>query len=268
MGRPLEEFAEVIAFSGSRDFADRVLIEKVMRRIVRRYPYCRIRIGDARGLDLLVGHEATRWGKWPEQEVCDWPPAGSSRQERWIAAHERNGRVVNGSERYPGRAHRLIAFFAPGPRSPGTSDAIAQAKAAGVPISTSTMPEGGRRSEAVTWERGGGITRILGDPSILAAPVANPALDAITKEIDASVRAKLEELGPIIGEHGLHLHAGISSARWTLDGDFFRQDEVRIHVETRYRLCDEKHEPAPEPGSSAVPEPAPAPVPRHGPFGQ
>lgn len=124
----------VIAFSGSRDFSDRALIERVLRRLVRRYPACRIRVGDARGLDLIVGQEATRWGKWPEQEVCNWPPAGSSRRDRWLAAHERNGRVVNGSEKNPGRADRLVAFFAPGERSPGTSDAIEQAQAAGVPV--------------------------------------------------------------------------------------------------------------------------------------
>ena len=51
-----------------------------------------------------------------------------------MAAQERNGRVVNGSERYPGRALRLVALFAPGVRSPGTSDAIEQAQAAGIPV--------------------------------------------------------------------------------------------------------------------------------------
>ena len=125
---------EVIAFSGSRDFADEELVEKVVRAIVKRYPSCRIRIGDARGLDYLVGREATRWGKWPEQEKCHWPPPGSTRQERWMAAHERNRRVIHGSPAHPGLATRLVALFAPGQRSPGTSDAISQAEEAGVPI--------------------------------------------------------------------------------------------------------------------------------------
>lgn len=124
----------MIAFSGSRDFDAPELVERVVRRIVKRWPTCRIRVGDARGLDFLVGKEATRWGKWPEVERCYWPPAGSSKAEKWAAAHERNGRVVAGSEENPGRAERLVALFAPGARSPGTSDAIAQAKTLGIPI--------------------------------------------------------------------------------------------------------------------------------------
>ena len=77
----------LIAFSGSRDFDDWTLVEKVMRRLVKKYSVCLIRVGDARGLDLMVAQEATRWGKRPDVQKCNWPPPGSSKQERWQAAH-------------------------------------------------------------------------------------------------------------------------------------------------------------------------------------
>lgn len=118
----------LVAFSGSRTFDDQALVEKVMRRLVRRYgPRMRVRVGDARGLDFIAGKEATRWGIWPDQQICHWPPPGATRQERWMAAHERNERVVQG-------ANLLIAFFSPGKRSPGTSDAIKIAQEHGIPV--------------------------------------------------------------------------------------------------------------------------------------
>jgi hypothetical protein len=106
-----------------------------MRRLVRKHSsLMTVRVGDARGLDLLVAQEATRWGIWPQQEVCHWPPAGATRQERWLAAHERNERVIGGSVKNPGQADRLVAFFAPGKRSPGTSDCITIARERGLPV--------------------------------------------------------------------------------------------------------------------------------------
>lgn len=124
----------VIAFSGSRTFDDRQLVERIFRRLAAFPKPKRTRVGDARGFDELVTAESTRWGSWPEVEACHWPPAGATRAERWAAAHERNIRVVLGSPEHPGRAERLVAAFAPGPRSPGTSDAIAIALDAGIRV--------------------------------------------------------------------------------------------------------------------------------------
>ena len=118
----------LIAFSGSRTFKDRGLVEEVMRRLVKRYPACLIRVGDARnGLDPMVANEATRWGKWPDVQECYWPPWPSTKQQRWEAAHERNGRVIQDAD-------LLVAFYAPGPKSSGTTDAIKQARQRGIPV--------------------------------------------------------------------------------------------------------------------------------------
>jgi hypothetical protein len=118
----------LVAFSGSRTFHDQRLVEEVMRRLVRRYPHCLIRVGDAkRGLDPMVAKEATRWGKWPDVQECWWPPEPATKKERWEAAHERNGRVIQD-------AYMLIAFYATGPKTSGTTDAVKQARARGIPV--------------------------------------------------------------------------------------------------------------------------------------
>lgn len=125
----------IYCFSGSRDFTDRKLVVEVLRGLLRQHgPRMRVRVGDARrGLDVIVAAEARRLGIVPWIEVCHWPPRGASKYEKWQAAHERNERVVIGSPIYPGRAKALWAFFAPGPRSPGTSDAVRIALGEGVP---------------------------------------------------------------------------------------------------------------------------------------
>ena len=118
----------LIAFSGSRTFTEQHVVEETMRRLVKRWPACLIRVGDAkRGLDVMVAKEATRWGKWPDVQECYWPPEPATRKMRWEAAHERNGRVIQDAD-------MLVAFFAPGNRSSGTSDAIKQARARRIPV--------------------------------------------------------------------------------------------------------------------------------------
>lgn len=125
----------IFAFSGSREFTDRRIVTEVLRGLLRTHgPRMRVRVGDARrGLDVIVAEEARRFGIRPWVEHCFWPPHGSSKFERWQAAHERNERVVIGSPAHPGRARELWAFFAPGQRSPGTGDAIKIALGEGVP---------------------------------------------------------------------------------------------------------------------------------------
>ena len=123
-----------VAFSGSRGFDEPRIVAWTIRRLVNQHPSSPagaglvIQVGDCpTGADPLVAKEATRWGIWPDVKVCYWPPEGATKRERWLAAHERNGRVVAGAD-------RLIAFFAPGPLTPGTSDAVAQAQHLGIPV--------------------------------------------------------------------------------------------------------------------------------------
>lgn len=124
----------VVAFSGSRTFDEPLVVEKLFRRLVRRFDGgFRVRVGDAkRGLDQLVPKESLRWGKWPDVQVCHWPPHPSTRQQRWLAAHERNERVLLGGNR-DDRAVILVAFYGPGPASPGTSDCLDQAHQLSIP---------------------------------------------------------------------------------------------------------------------------------------
>jgi hypothetical protein len=118
----------LIAFSGSRKFRDRALVEKVMDRLILRWPECLIRVGDARdGLDPMVAESAISHGKVPDVQECYWPPWPSTKAQRAEAANERNGRVVQDAD-------CLIAFFAPGPKSNGTSNAIRQAKRRGIVV--------------------------------------------------------------------------------------------------------------------------------------
>ena len=57
----VENPGPLIAFSGSRKFTEQRVVEETMRRLVRRWPHCIIRVGDARrGLDPMAAKEATR----------------------------------------------------------------------------------------------------------------------------------------------------------------------------------------------------------------
>jgi hypothetical protein len=53
--------------------------------------------------------------------LANWKKEGKA------AGHNRNGKMI-------ADADMLIALFAPGPRTPGTSDAVRQAKAKGIPV--------------------------------------------------------------------------------------------------------------------------------------
>ena len=81
------------------------------------------------------------------------------------------------------------------------------------------------------------------DPLIREIPEirVNPQLDAIVVAAETESERRLEEIVPVLEAFGLHAHLGGVRARWTQDGDFFRKDEIRIHVESRYRICGEEH---------------------------
>ena len=126
-----------VAISGSRGpdpergrltgWTDIAFVERVMRRILERGD--RINVGDApSGVDR---HVAEIWdGAW-------WTEAYPSEyvktfEARWAiegkrAGHNRNDWMMSESD-------ELIALFAPGPRTPGTSDAIECARRRGLPI--------------------------------------------------------------------------------------------------------------------------------------
>ena len=118
----------IIAFSGSRDFDDAALVDKVLRRLEELHGHeLVIQVGDALGLDLIVADWCSanlarhQWWKM----TCHWPPRGASKQEQWMAAHERNARVVAG-------AVELLAFYGPHGVTSGTRDAVDQARENGV----------------------------------------------------------------------------------------------------------------------------------------
>jgi hypothetical protein len=116
----------IIAFSGSRDFTDRAAVTGIFVRLNRAFPQgFEVAVGDAReGLDRIVWSLVRSLfgglGITLRREVCHWPSDPSTKQERWMAAHERNGRVVHG-------ATMLLAFYGPHGATPGTTDAIHQA---------------------------------------------------------------------------------------------------------------------------------------------
>lgn len=138
-----------VAFTGSREFGKRPDERAVAKQVAARlfdkrdrfgWPMVTVSVGDARGADAMVAALARshglRDGSSLMVENCDWPPEGSTRQERWMAAHERNGRVLTVRDHLGQRqpADLLVAFFAHGKPSPGTTDCIKQARALGIPV--------------------------------------------------------------------------------------------------------------------------------------
>jgi len=118
----------LIAFSGSRKFTDRELVSHVFDRLHIRWRWMQVRVGDAKaGLDVMAAAEATRRHIPLDVQECYWPPWPSTKAQRWEAAHERNGRVIQD-------AALLVAFYAPGAKTSGTTDAINQAKARGIVV--------------------------------------------------------------------------------------------------------------------------------------
>ena len=105
-----------VAISGSRTFTDRDLVEHVVARLLERGDF--IIIGDApSGVDLFAYEALYGWpGPSPQCRVyyAEWSKFGRA------AGHERNGRMI-------ADADLLVAIFAHGPRTPGTSNALGQA---------------------------------------------------------------------------------------------------------------------------------------------
>ena len=112
-----------VAISGSRTFTDRELVERVIDRLIVRQDF--ILFGDApNGVDRFVAEylqgpaadEVFNWQEYP----AEWERYGKR------AGHLRNEWMIHDAE-------ALIAIFAPGPRTPGTSNALSQAMKKGIP---------------------------------------------------------------------------------------------------------------------------------------
>lgn len=111
-----------VAISGSRTFRDRRLVEAVIDRLIDRQDY--IVLGDApSGVDRMaaeyVEHRADDVYDYCTYEA-DWKTYGRR------AGHLRNTEML-------WRADALIAIFADGPVTPGTMNAVLQARQKGIP---------------------------------------------------------------------------------------------------------------------------------------
>lgn len=115
-----------VAISGSRGFIDHRLVEGVVERVLERGD--RVLVGDSVfGVDRFVREYLTDYevprDRWTVYEAV-WRTEGRFDP---AGGHKRNAVMV-------GDADELIALFAPGPRSPGTSNAVACAERKDIPV--------------------------------------------------------------------------------------------------------------------------------------
>ena len=126
-----------VAISGSRGpdpsrgrmtgWTDLVLVERIMRRILERGD--RINVGDApSGVDRMVA-EVWNGADWTEAYPSDYVKTYEARWEieGRRAGHNRNAWMISESD-------ELIALFAPGPLTPGTTNAVECAERKGIPV--------------------------------------------------------------------------------------------------------------------------------------
>lgn len=105
------------------------VVLRVMRRLHDRADVERVNVGDApSGVDRHVAEifdgDTTFEDKpigWLETYKARWAIEGKR------AGHNRNGWMISESD-------ALIALFAPGPRTPGTSNAVDHARRKGIPV--------------------------------------------------------------------------------------------------------------------------------------
>lgn len=129
----------VIAISGSRapdpargrmtGWTDFDLVERIVHRLMDRPDVERVNVGDApSGVDAMV-LEVTEAGPRADEKPSSWLRIYEARWEveGRRAGHNRNAWMISES-------HELIALFAPGPRTPGTTNAVECARRRGIPI--------------------------------------------------------------------------------------------------------------------------------------
>jgi hypothetical protein len=104
-----------VAIVGSRDFNDESLIKAIIHKLGLQYgTSLTIVSGGARGADTLAENEAKRRGFDTLIFPADWAKHGKS------AGFLRNAQIVEAAD-------MVIALFAPGPKSNGTSNTVAAA---------------------------------------------------------------------------------------------------------------------------------------------
>jgi len=111
----------VIVISGSRTFADRALVERVVAHLLAHH--CKVLFGDAKsGVARFVREyiEGIRKARWTRYDA-DWQRFSRA------AGHIRNGEMIRAGG-------GLVAIFADGPETPGTAGAVKLARRKGIPV--------------------------------------------------------------------------------------------------------------------------------------
>jgi hypothetical protein len=118
---PYEEPPMKVAVVGSRAFADPTVIQHAIAHLRTRHPDLTVVSGGAKGADSLAEDIARSEGIPTVIHLPEWDRLGRS------AGFQRNQLIVRDAD-------LVLAFYAPGPLSRGTSHTVALAKAAGKPV--------------------------------------------------------------------------------------------------------------------------------------
>ena len=152
--------ADVVAIVGSRDFADPALVDRIVRSLAASEEGASVISGGARGADSLVREACRRYGfHFCHEDESD--PHGLKHlpmalhffefKAEWdkhgkAAGFKRNAELVR-------HATRVVALYAPGPRSRGTTHTVDLARKAGLPVH---VYHEGRWSTPVSTPKSGG----------------------------------------------------------------------------------------------------------------
>lgn len=134
---PPEPVAGVIAVVGSREFTDEPLVRRVVERLMKKGPVT-IVSGGARGVDTFVREACRNLGFHFCREDADTiahlplPHHFGEFPADWEAEPKRAGFIRNAE--MVRHSSQVIAIFAPGPKSGGTSDTVRRARKAGLPV--------------------------------------------------------------------------------------------------------------------------------------
>lgn len=110
-----------VAIVGSRGFDEPQVIVRSIDRLLTQYPDLVIVSGGAKGADLMAEAMALELNIPILVHDADWDRYGRS------AGFKRNELIVRDAD-------IVLAFYAPGPRSKGTSHTVDIARAAGKPV--------------------------------------------------------------------------------------------------------------------------------------
>jgi len=105
-----------IAVVGSRGFTDRAIIQRCLARLQEKYGEITVVSGGAAGADSIGAQVAAELGMKTIIHLPEWDRYGKS------AGYRRNEFIVRDAD-------MVLAFFAPGPRSKGTSHTVRLASA-------------------------------------------------------------------------------------------------------------------------------------------